>query len=95
MLKSLFSQSALDQFSRSFRSIFSLHSHDSRFWPSRATIHGDQASPGSSVAHIAQAEVVTTVESHAMRDVERSEVMKPQKGEIRLHNTLHQEESLV
>ena len=75
--------------------MFSLHSHTSRSSNSRPTIRGDQASPGSSVAHIAQPEGVTTVESYAMRDVEGSETMRPQKGEIRLHKTLQQEESYV
>lgn len=75
--------------------MFSLHSHAYRSWPSRPTIRGDQASPGSSVAQITQTEDVNTVESYAMRDVEGTEAMRPQNGDIRLHKTLHQEESYV
>lgn len=75
--------------------MFSLHSHTSRSSNLRPTIRGDQASPGSSVANIAQPEGVTTVESYAIRDVEGSDAMIPQKGEIRLHKTLQQEESYV
>ena len=47
------------------------------------------------MAHIAQPEGVTAVESYAMRDVEGSDAMRPQKGEIRLHKTLQQEETYV
>lgn len=75
--------------------MFSLQSHNSRSSHSRSNIRGDQASWGSSVARIARPEGVTTVESYAMRDVEGSDAMRPQKGEIRLHKTLHQEESYV
>lgn len=94
-LKFLFAQPTIGKFSRSIRSLLSLHSHNSRFWPSRSTNRGDQTSPGSSVTHIARVEGVAIVESHAMKDVEASEAMRPQNGGIGLHKTLHQEESYI
>ena len=72
--------------------MLSLHSHTSRSSNSRPTVHGDQVSAGSSVVRIAQPEGVNTVESYALRDVKGSDAMRPEKGEIRLHKTLQQEE---
>lgn len=94
-LRIVLSQSSIDKILGSVRSIFSLQSQSSHTRSSRTSDIRRQTSKGSSVDHIINMDGISSVESNAMKDIDRSKANVPQEKTIKVQNTLHQQESFA
>ena len=94
-LKTLVSQSTIDRISRSLRGTLSLQSRSSNPWFSWTRNSKSRNSEDSSVEHINNLEGLSSVESYAMKVKDGYDPTSPHGREIRVQNTVQQQENYV